>query len=39
VVDSGTDAVSGFTVNGGNLTPLSATRGPAGAAPTGIVVT
>jgi DNA-binding beta-propeller fold protein YncE len=39
VVDSGTDAVSGFTVSGGNLTPLSTTPSPAGASPTGIVVT
>ena len=42
VVDSGTDAVSGFTVNAdGSLTVLSSspTPGPAGAAPTGIVVT
>jgi hypothetical protein len=39
VVDSGTDAVSGFSVDGGTLMPLSATPGPAGAAPTGIVLT
>ena len=39
VVDAGTNAVSGFTVNDGNLTPLSTTPGPAGATPTGIVIT
>jgi hypothetical protein len=39
VVDSGTDGVSGFTVNGGALTPLATTPGPAGATPTGIVLT
>jgi 6-phosphogluconolactonase (cycloisomerase 2 family) len=39
VVDSATDGVSGFSVNGGTLTPLSTTPGPAGAAPTGIVLT
>ena len=39
VVDSGTDAVSGFAVSGGSLTPLSSAPGPAGATPTGIVVT
>ena len=39
VVDSGTDAVTGFTVNGGTLTTPSTTPGPAGATPTGIVVT
>jgi dipeptidyl aminopeptidase/acylaminoacyl peptidase len=42
VVDSGTDAVSGFAVNhDGSLSviPSSPTPGPAGAAPTGIVVT
>ena len=39
VVDSGSDAVSGFSVNGGTLTLLSTTPGPAGATPTGIVVT
>jgi 6-phosphogluconolactonase len=41
VVDDGSDGVSGFTVNGGNLTELtsSPTSLPAGAAPFGIVVT
>ena len=39
VVQAGADAVTGFSVNGGSLTPLSTTPGPAGAAPTGIVVT
>jgi 6-phosphogluconolactonase (cycloisomerase 2 family) len=38
VVESGTDAVTGFTVDGGTLTPLSAAAGPPGAAPSGIVV-
>ena len=41
VVDTGADAVSGFTVAGGTLTELasSPTPGPAGATPSGIVVT
>jgi 6-phosphogluconolactonase len=39
VVESGTDAVTGFTVDGGTLTPLVSIGGPAGAAPSGIVVT
>jgi 6-phosphogluconolactonase len=39
VVESGTNAVTGFTVDGGTLTPLSAAAGPAGATPSGIVVT
>ena len=41
VVDAGANAVSGFTVNGGTLTelPSSPTSGPAGATPSGIVVT
>ena len=39
VVQAGADAVTGFSVSGGSLTPLSTTAGPAGAAPTGIVVT
>ena len=39
VVESGTDAVTGFTVNGGALTPLTAASGPLGATPSGIVVT
>lgn len=38
VVESGTDAVTGFTVDGGTLTPLSAANGPLGATPSGIVV-
>jgi 6-phosphogluconolactonase (cycloisomerase 2 family) len=38
VVESGTNAVTGFTVNGGTLTPLSAAGGPVGAHPSGIVV-
>jgi hypothetical protein len=39
VVESGSDAVSGFAVSGGTLTPLASAPGPAGATPTGIVVT
>ena len=39
VVESGTDAVTGFSVSGGSLTPLTAAAGPAGATPSGIVVT
>ena len=41
VVDSGSGAISGFTVNGGSLTtlPTSPTAAPAGATPSGIVVT
>ena len=39
VVESGTNAVTGFSVSGGTLTPLSAANGPAGATPSGIVVT
>ena len=38
VVESGADAVTGFTVEGGTLTPLTAAAGPAGATPSGIVV-
>jgi 6-phosphogluconolactonase (cycloisomerase 2 family) len=38
VVESGADAVTGFSVNGGSLTPLSAAAGPLGATPSGIVV-
>jgi 6-phosphogluconolactonase len=40
VVDAGANAVSGLSVNGGTLTelPSSPTPGPAGAAPSGIVV-
>jgi 6-phosphogluconolactonase len=38
VVESGTDAVTGFTVDGSTLTPLSAAPGPLGATPSGIVV-
>ena len=39
VVESGTNAVTGFSVSGGSLTPLSAVAGPTGATPSGIVVT
>ncbi len=39
VVESGTNAVTGFSVDGGTLTPLSSAPGPAGATPSGIVVT
>ena len=41
VVDPTANAVSGFTVDGGDLTelPSSPAQGPAGAAPAGIVVT
>jgi len=39
VVESGTNAVTGFSVSGGNLTPLAAAPGPLGARPSGIVVT
>ena len=41
IVDSGTDQVSAFNVNGGTLTELSTspTALPAGAKPAGIVVT
>jgi 6-phosphogluconolactonase (cycloisomerase 2 family) len=39
VVQAGADAVTGFSVSGGALTPLSQASGPAGATPTGIVVT
>jgi hypothetical protein len=39
VVQAGADAVTGFTVNGGSLSYLSSAAGPAGATPTGIVVT
>jgi DNA-binding beta-propeller fold protein YncE len=39
VVESGGDSVTGFTVDGGTLTPLAAADGPAGATPSGIVVT
>jgi 6-phosphogluconolactonase len=38
VVESGTDAVTGFTVNGSSLTPLASAAGPTGATPSGIVV-
>jgi 6-phosphogluconolactonase (cycloisomerase 2 family) len=38
VVEAGTDAVTGFTVDGGTLTPLTEAAGPAGATPSGIVV-
>jgi 6-phosphogluconolactonase (cycloisomerase 2 family) len=39
VVQAGADAVTGFSVSGGSLTFQSTTAGPAGATPTGIVVT
>jgi len=39
VVQAGADAVTGFTVDGGNLTFLTSAAGPTGATPTGIVVT
>jgi 6-phosphogluconolactonase (cycloisomerase 2 family) len=39
VVESGTNGVTGFSVDGGTLTPLASAPGPAGAAPSGIVVT
>jgi hypothetical protein len=39
VVESGTNAVTGFSVSGGTLTPLASAAGPAGATPSGIVVT
>jgi 6-phosphogluconolactonase (cycloisomerase 2 family) len=38
VVESGGDSVTGFTVRGGTLTPLTDAAGPAGATPSGIVV-
>jgi 6-phosphogluconolactonase len=38
VVESGTNAVTGFSVHGGVLTPLSEIAGPTGATPSGIVV-
>jgi 6-phosphogluconolactonase (cycloisomerase 2 family) len=39
VVQAGADAVTGFSVSGGSLTFLTQASGPAGATPTGIVVT
>jgi 6-phosphogluconolactonase (cycloisomerase 2 family) len=39
VVESGTNGVAGFSVNGGTLTPLASAAGPVGATPSGIVVT
>ena len=39
VVQAGADAVTGFSVSGGTLTKVSQAAGPAGATPTGIVVT
>ena len=39
VVESGTNAVTGFSVSGGTLTPLTSAPGPSGATPSGIVVT
>ena len=38
VVESGSDAVTGFRVDGATLTPLAAAAGPTGATPSGIVV-
>jgi 6-phosphogluconolactonase (cycloisomerase 2 family) len=38
VVEARTDAVAGFAVEAGTLTPLASVAGPAGAAPSGIVV-
>jgi len=38
-VVEGSNTVVGFSVSGGNLTPLSSAAGPAGATPSGIVVT
>jgi 6-phosphogluconolactonase (cycloisomerase 2 family) len=38
VVESGTNAVAGFSVHGGTLTPLASIAGSAGATPSGIVV-
>ncbi len=38
VVESGTNAVTGFTVDGGTLTPLASIPGASGATPSGIVV-
>jgi 6-phosphogluconolactonase len=38
VVESGSNAVTGFSVNGATLTPLAAAAGPTGATPSGIVV-
>jgi 6-phosphogluconolactonase (cycloisomerase 2 family) len=38
VVESGGNSVTGFTVDGGTLTPLAHAGGPAGATPSGIVV-
>ncbi len=38
VVESGGNGVTGFTVQGGTLTPLTSAIGPAGATPSGIVV-
>jgi hypothetical protein len=39
IVESGTNGITGFTVNGSTLTPLSSADGPTGATPSGIVVT
>jgi 6-phosphogluconolactonase len=38
VVESGGNAVTGFAVHGGTLTPLASVGGPGGATPSGIVV-
>jgi hypothetical protein len=39
VVAAGSDLVTGFSVDGGTLTPLSSAPGPADTTPTGIVLT
>ena len=39
VVESGSNGITGFTVSGGTLTPLTSVIGPNGATPSGIVVT
>ena len=38
VVESGGNSVTGFSVSGGTLTPLTSALGPTGATPSGIVV-
>jgi DNA-binding beta-propeller fold protein YncE len=38
VVEAGANAVTGFAVDGGTLTPLASADGPLGATPSGIVV-
>ena len=39
VVESGTNGITGFSVSGGTLRPLTTAAGPTGATPSGIVVT